>query len=62
MKNREKLYSRKELEEVFDRSRRWVAEVTKQVPDYGGRYDLGEVKARLQCGYKPFRRPERGED
>jgi len=50
--------SRKALAEVFDRSERWVAEVTRNsgVANYGGRYDPDEVARRLQAGYRPFRR------
>lgn len=52
-----KYYSRKALADAFDRSERWVAEVTKNgVTNYGGRYDLDEVQQKLKCGYRPFRR------
>ena len=48
--------SRKALGEVFDRSPRWVAEVTRRVTNYGGRYRLDEVEDVLRCGYRPCRR------
>jgi len=50
--------SRKKLAEVFDRSERWVAEVTRNagVQNFGGRYDVEEVAERLRCGYRPFRK------
>jgi hypothetical protein len=53
-----KLVSRKTLADTFDRSERWVAEVTRRtgVANYGGRYDVNEVKERLRAGYRPFRR------
>ena len=53
---RQKLYSRKELEDVFERSPRWVAEVSRHVGGYGGRYDVQEIRATLKAGYRPFRR------
>jgi len=54
--------SRKALGEVFDRSPRWVAEVTRSagVANYGGRYDVDEVARKLCCGYRPFAKKTRG--
>jgi hypothetical protein len=48
--------SRKELAETFGRSYHWARVVAKEVPNYGERFDVADVRRKLKAGFRPFRK------
>ena len=48
--------SRKDLAQRFGRSYSWARALSRELPDYGGRFDVEDAERVLRAGYRPCRR------